>query len=480
MAFRRDDFDHEKIQKQLARNLRDFRLVTRPNAGNGFWIVFLIPFAYFVNVLTRENLHFEYKLNGIVAFTLMLQAFEIFIKFGTGRIQKRYNFSTKLIPGLIGTFLVRVLLKQHIQFCLISGFFPCFVFNGLYLLTLRKLPKSFTLGELGLVLQAYVIFLYNSFIQVPYYYNHPPYSVLSQMTAILQVGLLGVSVIMALTFLWPIFRKTSIFYCLLVTIILTVMSFPVTRELPIKILLKFIFAHSERLFATSYVLGLVGLTGGTVWWFVVKKKASSTAVRKIFHLMIVLVYVPGLIYECTYLFVASGILFAIFIMLETMRLIEIYPFAPILNEAVKAFIDEKDAGKVVLTPIYLLAGCSMPFWLCVCPCDVMDSSVFEFLPLAAGILSVGIGDAVASLIGSMYGKHKWNGLGKSMEGTAANILSQIFAIIVFSQIGLVELSHRNVYAILAAVALNAILETTTDQVDNLVVPIVAFIFLSMS
>lgn len=365
------------------------------------------------------------------------------------------------------------------QFCLISGFFPSFVFNGLYLLVLRKLPQSFTLGELALVLQGYVIFLYNSFIQVPYYYNHPPFTTLSQMTAILQVGFLGVSTIAAITFLFPIFRKTSTFYCLLISIVFTVMALPVTRDLPVITLVKFIFSNSERLFFTSYFAGLLGLTASVVWWHVTTNQSSSTVIRKIFHLLIVLVFVPGLIYECTYLYVASGVIFAIFIVIEIARIIKLYPVYDVLQTSIQSFIDEKDAGIVALTPLYLLAGCSIPFWLHVCPCDLTDSTVFEFLPLIAGVLAVGIGDTAASYFGSKYGKHKWNGMDKSMEGTAANVLSQVLAILLFNQLGLVRLCSKNVSLSIMAITATAIAEAKTDQVDNLVLPIISFIFLSV-
>jgi dolichol kinase len=75
--------------------------------------------------------------------------------------------------------------------------------------------------------------------------------------------------------------------------------------------------------------------------------------------------------------------------------------------AVEAFLDEKDAGGVALTPVYLLIGCSLPMWLHPSPCDVTDSAGFNFFYLLAGILAVGVGDTAAGLFGSVCGKHKW-------------------------------------------------------------------------
>lgn len=136
-------------------------------------------------------------------------------------------------------------------------------------------------------------------------------------------------------------------------------------------------------------VGLIGMTVATVIWQMKRNEKSNTRTRKIFHILIVLVFVPGLIYQCAFLFVASGVALALMIVLETMRVIRLTPFHSTLELAVKCFIDEKDAGSVALTPIYLLVGCSAPIWLHPSPCDLTDSAGFEILPLMAGVISVG-------------------------------------------------------------------------------------------
>lgn len=157
----------------------------------------------------------------------------------------------------------------------------------------------------------------------------------------------------------------------------------------------------------SLYIGLLGLTVATVVWQVNRNVKSNTRTRKIFHILIVLVFVPGLIFQCAFLFVASGVALALLIILETMRVIKLQPLHEILDLSVKCFIDEKDAGPVAMTPIYLLVGCSMPLWLHPCPCDLTDSAGFDLLPLMAGVISVGIGDTAASVVGSKFGKIKY-------------------------------------------------------------------------
>jgi dolichol kinase len=49
------------------------------------------------------------------------------------------------------------------------------------------------------------------------------------------------------------------------------------------------------------------------------KQQASTGVRKTFHLLMLAVYVPGLAWECTLLYLASGIALAALITLEVIN-----------------------------------------------------------------------------------------------------------------------------------------------------------------
>lgn len=192
-----------------------------------------------------------------------------------------------------------------------------------------------------------------------------------------------------------------------------------------------------------------------------------------------LVFVPGLIYQCTFLFVASGVALAAFILLELVRIIRLEPFAETLQQAVQSFADEKDAGIVALTPIYLLVGFSLPIWLHPCPCDLTDAAGFELLPLMAGVISVGLGDTAASVIGSKFGRIHWPNSIKTIEGTIAAFVVQVVALPLLIYLGFVQFSTLLIAKYTATVAINSIVETFTDQVDNLVLPLLTFILLSV-
>ena len=99
-----------------------------------------------------------------------------------------------------------------------------------------------------------------------------------------------------------------------------------------------------------------------------------------------------------------------------MRFLNLPPLGGILQQGHSVYADEKDEF-VSLTPLYLLCGLSFPLW--------MPANDIGILPLLSGVLTVGIGDAAASYIGSNWGKHKLIGSKKSMEGLAACIISQL-------------------------------------------------------
>uniref|UniRef100_A0A2M3ZWV2 dolichol kinase n=1 Tax=Anopheles braziliensis TaxID=58242 RepID=A0A2M3ZWV2_9DIPT len=103
------------------------------------------------------------------------------------------------------------------------------------------------------------------------------------------------------------------------------------------------------------------------------------------------------------------------------------------------------------------------------------------LLLSAGILSIGIGDTAASVVGYYFGRHKWNAsTSKSVEGTLASVILQSLAVYGMYHLGLIHLSvSRAAYAGIAII-INALVESRTDQIDNLVLPLVTYAILVCS
>ena len=85
------------------------------------------------------------------------------------------------------------------------------------------------------------------------------------------------------------------------------------------------------------------------------------------------------------------------------------PVGESLQAGFAAFADDKDAGCLALTPLYLLAGCSLPLWLYPATCMQDTCTGQSLLPLMSGILTIGIGDTAASAFGTWLGRTKWKG-----------------------------------------------------------------------
>lgn len=89
-----------------------------------------------------------------------------------------------------------------------------------------------------------------------------------------------------------------------------------------------------------------------------------------------------------------------------MRKLRIPPLDAALQQGFEVFVDEKDAGSIALTPLYLLVGVSLPIWLHPVPKD----SNFIPLPVLAGLLAIGLGDTAASAAGTWFGRNRWPGM----------------------------------------------------------------------
>ncbi|KAK3097329.1 hypothetical protein FSP39_008729, partial [Pinctada imbricata] len=85
--------------------------------------------------------------------------------------------------------------------------------------------------------------------------------------------------------------------------------------------------------------------------------------RKCFHLAIVAVYIPGILLDPDLLYTCSVLAFGLMVIVETMRYLNVPPFGTALRNNFSKFLDQQDSGELILTPLYLLIGVSLPIWL---------------------------------------------------------------------------------------------------------------------
>ena len=190
-------------------------------------------------------------------------------------------------------------------------------------------------------------------------------------------------------------------------------------------------------------------------------------------MLVVAVHVSGSAVDIYFTSMASQLVLGIFILLEFVRTYKIEPLSSILNSAFALFIDEKDRGALVLTNIYLLVGTFAPVWIASHP-----HLTSNHLAIYSGVLSVGIGDAVASVVGSMHGRTKWPGTFKTVEGTLASVAAQLAFVGLWAAATHFEFNAVSVSVIVGSITISSVMEALTQQVDNLVLPLTLYIMLS--
>ena len=138
-----------------------------------------------------------------------------------------------------------------------------------------------------------------------------------------------------------------------------------------------------------------------------------------FHFIAIAAILPAMFINLANIAIVSFLTFWAMLWMSIYSSHQIYPYGGYLRRLSATITDYRDGGKIVLTPVYLLFGLASPIWLDLLRCGTMR------LSSAAGLISIGIGDSVASIIGRSYGRNRWFRDGKSLEGMFANFAAQL-------------------------------------------------------
>ncbi|KAI7823822.1 hypothetical protein BC939DRAFT_156071 [Gamsiella multidivaricata] len=139
--------------------------------------------------------------------------------------------------------------------------------------------------------------------------------------------------------------------------------------------------------------------------------------RKYYHALAVLMFIPGYLADEPFMHIAFSVGLATLIFLEYIRYFAIVPFGKEIHLFLVGFLDARDGGPIILSHLYLLMGCATPVWL----------AEQHILAGLSGIFALGVGDAMASIVGKRFGKHRWPGTIKTVEGTVAFVVSVMMA-----------------------------------------------------
>ncbi|KAK9507513.1 hypothetical protein O3M35_007353 [Rhynocoris fuscipes] len=454
------------VSKHIQSILNENHIDSRRDAGPGLWVSALLPTSIIIGQI-KYSTTYKYKAAACISCGLLLHTILHLIK--------TYHLKPSSSCDIILTSLVTFLLLNYftLEGLLLSAVFSsiCMFCYPKIILPLMKLcPYSFTYGEATLICQSFIIFLITFLVRED---NHSQ-NCMEIGTTVLQFGIICLVGIVTLSYYHDLKGRPLEFYCLVGFIVIFVLI-PSLNFLIGENPLKWVFHLVTEDAVTIKLMGFWSictiLAVVAVLTQVGSNEKATTAIRKVFHLLALLVFVPGIIFKPCLLYVASGVVFAIFIFLDTLRILEMPPLGGILQDGFSKFSDEKDEGPVALTPIYLLAGCALPLWMHPAAGNFLP----DILPLISGLLSVGIGDSAASICGSLVGKNKWPGSKKTKEGTAACFLSQLFLVIALIHYGYVP--RTNLIRPTFAIAICSLVEAKTEQVDNIVLPLLMYIML---
>ncbi|XP_022857108.1 dolichol kinase EVAN-like [Olea europaea var. sylvestris] len=245
---------------------------------------------------------------------------------------------------------------------------------------------------------------------------------------------------------------------------------------PLLWVFNFVFSEPlKRLSLCVYWVAVIYVS--VIWFYNISKKSTIERIllRKYYHLMAVSIFVPALIFQPKFLDLAFGAALAVFLMLEIIRVWRIWPLGHLVHKFMNAFTDHRDSDLLIVSHFSLLLGCALPIWL---SSGVTDRPLAPF----AGILSLGIGDTMASMVGHKYGVIRLSKTGKkTIEGTAAGITSVLAACSVLlpllASTGYIFTMHW--FSLILSVTTSGLLEAYTAQLDNAFIPLVFYSLLCL-
>jgi dolichol kinase len=247
--------------------------------------------------------------------------------------------------------------------------------------------------------------------------------------------------------------------------------------------------------------------------------------RKIFHLLMVMIISPGLFIQDLFSFtiLAQGVALSAFLILETFRVCVLLPYSfgdDAISSYYSLFLDKGESKRLwISSNISLLIGCSFPaflwaHWFDLPQCTYsMPDSTTALYPCGFGVsgngvisedrlrllkslrpllphlgwITVGVGDSAAALVGSRFGKHKWRGTSRTVEGSCAMFISMLsVSLCVLSIAGgndwplpsasyIEHLDFKTIWPLLVTLALTSLCEAFATENDNLVLPLFSVI-----
>eukprot|EP00929_Paragymnodinium_shiwhaense_P112077 TRINITY_DN80339_c0_g1_i1.p1 TRINITY_DN80339_c0_g1~~TRINITY_DN80339_c0_g1_i1.p1 ORF type:complete len:502 (-),score=77.79 TRINITY_DN80339_c0_g1_i1:134-1639(-) len=353
----------------------------------------------------------------------------------------------------------------------------------------RALPCSFTFGEAVVVAELLAVLCH--FMLVSVVLDVVPLMVLtSKLRTLIAIGLFSAVGISAANLLLGRFlrgvptldawRGTCLVgnTAVLMALMLEWMSYEIGEQ-TMSWLWSYVTAHTATplkfiIFYVAVLIPGVALAPGRG-----ATKGRQIVMRKYFHLLALVIFVPTILINIRFMTLAFAVALAIFMVIESLRVADVPALVAAMNPFMEAYVDDRDSGAAVLTHIYLLLGCALPVFFTYFVLRGLYSANGLLIALS-GVAVTGLGDAMASFCGVNFGRHRWYGTKKTVEGTAAMIVSVfLFQVVCLYVVGFHNLSGSSWARLVASDVMVALLEAKTEQIDNVFLPLYHVALLQM-
>lgn len=234
---------------------------------------------------------------------------------------------------------------------------------------------------------------------------------------------------------------------------------------PVPWLHAFIFASETRVRIVAAWLALLGVSILVVFFLALKNQLSLNSRRKVWHFLLsaCIVYPTVVDPVLTTLALVGALL--IFFLVEALRSSRATVLGAFLADKLAMFEDAKDKGPLSLSYVYLVLGMAVPY--------VYSALVDDYVSIRTfiGVAVVGVGDAVALIVGHKWGRTKWRGLSRTIEGSVAFFVSTFAAFVAIDRFVLPETSRvQNWENLFIVVVLTTLLEGAATLNDNVLLP----------
>ncbi|EQC40731.1 hypothetical protein SDRG_01803 [Saprolegnia diclina VS20] len=211
----------------------------------------------------------------------------------------------------------------------------------------------------------------------------------------------------------------------------------------------------------AYWAVLLGVVVPLCPWIASTLGLRQIVARKLYHFLAVALFLPASLLDMDLLRLSYAIAIGLFFIIECVRALSVPPIGRPIAAFMRAYLDHRDDGRIVLSHTYLLLGCALPSWLCPDASSVLLANT--------GVLALGIGDAMGAVVGSSVGRTKVCGT-KTLEGSVAVFLSMV--LFAYAAVPSAHPWATPVFlGFLWSTWLTTALEAVTCQIDNLVLPL---------